>query len=67
MTNAHQLTVGDVAELLRVAPWQVRRAVDSIGVVLPRAGQYRLIPRGLVPAIEADLRAKGHIQDEVTI
>jgi hypothetical protein len=50
------LTTGQIAEILGVPGWRVRRAVDSLNPDIPRAGLYRLIPREMLGAIQAELR-----------
>jgi hypothetical protein len=54
MSDTH-LTTGVLATELGVPVWRVRRVVDALGVRCPRAGQYRLIPRALIPSIRAAL------------
>lgn len=49
------LTVGQVAEIFQAPGWKVRRIVDSLGVEIPRAGLYRLIPRELLGRIGVEL------------
>jgi hypothetical protein len=39
--------------------WKVRRAVDSIGADIPRAGQYRIVPRNLLGKIAAEIERRG--------
>ena len=58
MSDAY-LTVGDLAAELKVSAWRIRRIVDGLGVDVPRAGAYRLIPRALVPSVVAELRSRG--------
>jgi excisionase family DNA binding protein len=57
--TAENLTVGDVARLLGVEDWHVRRVVDRLPTPVPRVGRYRLIPRSLLPAIDHSLRKHG--------
>ena len=63
MDSAQYLTVGRVAELFCVEAWVIRRIVDQLDAVIPRAGQYRLIPRELLRSIEVRLRERGYIVD----
>jgi hypothetical protein len=53
------LTVGDVAETFGVAPWRVRRVVDSLHLPVERAGRYRLIQRSALGEIAVELRRRG--------
>jgi hypothetical protein len=64
--NPH-LTTGEIAAHFEVKSWQARRAVDALGQAIPRAGLYRLVPRDLLPQIEAELRRKGWLREEVTV
>ncbi len=52
------LSVGEIAKIYGAPSWKIRRIVDRLGADIPRAGQYRLIPRSLLPAIGARLQAK---------
>jgi hypothetical protein len=45
------LTTSEVADLCNAPVWAVRRAVDALGLPIPRAGLYRLVPRELVERI----------------
>ena len=47
------LTIGELSDRLGAPEWRTRRAVDSLGVEIPRAGRYRLVPVSLIPAVEA--------------
>ncbi len=49
------VTSGQAAEILKIPIWKVRIIADSLGVELPRAGRYRLIPKDLLPAIAAKI------------
>ena len=51
----NSLTVGDIARHFKAPQWKVRRIVDSIGRNVTRVGQYRLVPRQLLPEIEQRL------------
>ena len=55
-----QLTTGEVAELLGVDVWRVRRLYES-GMLPepPRAGAYRLIPKADLPRIIDAMRQRG--------
>jgi hypothetical protein len=64
--SAH-LTTGDLTAHFGVAAWQIRRAVDALGLAIPRAGLYRLVPRDLLPQIEAELRRRGWLREEVSV
>lgn len=63
MDSAQYLTVGSVAELFGVETWVIRRIVDQLDDEVPRAGQYRLIPRELLRSIEVRLGERGYIVD----
>ena len=54
MTQTH-LTIGQLARQENAPVWKVRRIVDSLRRDLPRAGQYRLVPLGLLPEIRERL------------
>ena len=62
MEQSSHLTVGDVARIYGVPAWQIRRIVDSLDVEIPRAGQYRLIPREQLPEIAIELKKRGRFQ-----
>jgi hypothetical protein len=47
------LTTCEVADELGIPVWLVRRLVDALGEEIPRAGQYRLVPRRLLGRIRA--------------
>jgi hypothetical protein len=55
METKRYLTTGQIAATVGAPPWAVRRAIDGLGVAIPRAGQYRLLPAALLPAVEAAL------------
>ena len=55
MADGNLLTVPQVAAFFDLPTWKIRRIVDSAGVHVPRAGQYRLIERSLLPTIAAEL------------
>ena len=57
MSKTH-LTVGEVASIYDAPAWLVRRVVDSLGVEIPRIGQYRLIPRSELPAIGIEIQRR---------
>jgi hypothetical protein len=60
------LTTGELAAHFGVAVWQVRRAVDALDSPILRAGLYRLVPRDLLPAVEAALGRKGYLRQEAS-
>ena len=55
MSSPSHLTVGQVAEIFQAPEWKVRRVVDALDAEIPRAGLYRLIPRGLLGRIGVEL------------
>jgi hypothetical protein len=55
MTQKSFFTVGQLADRFNEPQWKVRRAVDSLDTEVPRAGQYRLVPAEMLPAIGAKL------------
>jgi hypothetical protein len=55
MSPTH-LTVGQVASIFGAPTWRVRRVVDALDSAVPRAGQYRLIPRTMLADIGAKLQ-----------
>ncbi len=59
MATTH-LTTGEVFEHFgRAVPlWQIRRLIDALGEDIPRAGQYRLVPRAMLARIEDELRRR---------
>ena len=63
---SEHFTVGHLARTYNVPSWKVRAVVDGLGVPVPRAGLYRLIPAPLVPAVEAELRRQGVLQKSET-
>lgn len=58
MIRASHLTVGQIADIYSEPTWKVRRVVDGLGVEIPRAGLYRLVPRDLLPRIGAELASR---------
>jgi hypothetical protein len=52
-------TIGEYAAEHQVPEWLVRRVVDGLGVQIPRAGQYRLIPHDLLDRLGEELRRRG--------
>lgn len=55
-----QLTTGEVAELLGVEVWRIRRLYESGTLPEPaRAGAYRLIPKADLPRVIDALRHRG--------
>lgn len=57
-------TIGDVATLYGVAEWRVRRVVDDLGVEIPRAGRYRLVPSSCLGRIAVALAERGWLADQ---
>jgi DNA-binding transcriptional MerR regulator len=58
------LTIGDVARLFDVAPWQVRRLFER--ALVPQArrvGAYRIIDPADLPTIEGALREAGYLSN----
>ncbi len=53
------LTIGEVAKLYATDLWRIRKIVDALGVNIPRAGLYRLVPRVHLAAIGAELHRRG--------
>lgn len=61
---ATHLSTGDVAELLGVEPWRVRRLFEDGDLAdPPRIGLARAIPRESIPMIVDALRARGWLAD----
>jgi hypothetical protein len=50
-----------VAEHHGVAVWQARLVIDGLGVEIPRAGLYRLVPVGLLERVGMELRRRGYL------
>lgn len=48
-------TIGEVARIYGEPQWRIRRIVDALDPHLPRAGQYRLVPRDMLPLIGVEL------------
>ncbi len=65
MSQSSHLTVGEVAGIFDAPPWKIRKIVDSLDVEIPRAGLYRLIPRGLLPRIGSQLAPKPELPERV--
>jgi hypothetical protein len=58
---AEFFTVPDVAELLSVEPWRVRRLFeDKTLAEPPRLGIQRAVPRSMIPLIATELQKRGH-------
>jgi hypothetical protein len=64
MTTKTHLTTGELAAHFGRPGWQIRNAVDALGASIPRAGLYRLVPRELLPAVEAELKRRGYLPEE---
>jgi hypothetical protein len=59
------LTIPQVAARFGAPDWKVRRIVDSLGIVVQRAGLYRLIPSSMLGSIADELRRQGWpVRDE---
>jgi hypothetical protein len=58
MTSPH-LTIGEIAEMFNLPSWKIRRAVDSLNADLPRAGNYRLVPRTMLGQLTVELQRRG--------
>ena len=56
MASKAHITTGELAAELGEPIWRVRRTADALGVDLPRAGLYRLIPPPLAERIRAVLK-----------
>lgn len=64
---ASVLTTGEVASLLNVEPWRVRRLFEDGTFPEPvRLGLYRLIDEALVPRIAAEMRQRGWLPSPST-
>lgn len=61
---ANHLTIGEVASLFDLPAWKIRKAVDSLNAEIPRAGQYRLVPRPLLGALANELQRRGWLPVE---
>ena len=59
----HNLTVGTLSRRFGVPGWRLRIVIDELGVEIPRAGGYRLIPESLLPAVEAALQRRGWLPE----
>jgi hypothetical protein len=62
--NKSHLTTGEIAAMLGVPGWAVRRAVDTLGENVPRAGLYRLVPREMLGRVREQLAAAGYPSEE---
>ena len=58
MCKSHS-TVGEIATAYGLPAWKIRRATDALDADIPRAGQYRLIPREQLGALAAELQRRG--------
>jgi hypothetical protein len=61
VTEKTHLTTTEAAAACGAAAWQIRVVADALGELVPRAGQYRLIPVALLPRVEAELRSRGYL------
>jgi hypothetical protein len=59
MAPQDYFTTREIAGSHGIAIWQVRRAVDALGVLIPRIGLYRAVPRRLLPRLRRELRRRG--------
>jgi hypothetical protein len=59
MLKRDHVTVGEIASLYSQPSWRIRRCVDELNVEIPRAGQYRLVPRSLLGRIAVELERRG--------
>lgn len=66
MQQSSHMTVGEVARLYSVDLWRIRRIVDDLNADLPRAGQYRLIPRSMLGTIAVQLEQRGWLKEVST-
>jgi hypothetical protein len=64
-TPSFPLTIGDVAGLFGVRPWQVRRLYER-GLLSPaaRVGMYRVIHQEDLPSVESALRTAGYLSTD---
>ncbi|MFH1921472.1 MAG: hypothetical protein ABIP48_16525 [Planctomycetota bacterium] len=60
---AKHFTIGDVARIYNEPEWKIRRIVDALNREVPRAGQYRLIPHDMLPAIGVELERRAQAND----
>lgn len=63
MEEQKRFTVGQVARLYSTDDWRIRRIVDDLDADLPRAGQYRLIPRAMLGTIAVQLKKRGWLKE----
>jgi len=66
LPDRSHLTTGDLAVHFGASAWQIRRAVDALESPVLRAGLYRLVPRDLLPQVEAELKRRGYLREEAT-
>ena len=64
MTPRPYLTIGEIAETFDVPEWLARRAVDALATEIPRAGQYRLVPRHALPKVAAEIERRRQASKE---
>jgi hypothetical protein len=64
MTARTLFTTGELHAELGVPDHALRRAIDALGVPVPRAGLYRLLPAELLDALKAELRRRGYLREE---
>jgi DNA-binding transcriptional MerR regulator len=65
MQDRDFLTIGAVAKMYGLPPWQIRRLFER-GLLPParRIGLYRVIPGSDLPKVEKALRVAGYIPEE---
>ncbi len=63
MSKSGVFTVGQLAERFHEPVWKVRRIVDGLGIAVPRAGNYRLVPECLLGELEKRLRREPVAQE----
>ena len=63
MQQRSHLTIGEIASLYDQPQWRVRRCVDALDVEIPRAGQYRLVPKALLVRVAIELAQRGWLPD----
>jgi hypothetical protein len=51
VSDRPHLTTTEAGALLGEPAWKVRRAIDALGLPVPRAGLYRLLPRELLESV----------------
>ena len=59
MSAKMYFTIGEVADLYGIPEWKIRRVVDALDDNIPRAGRYRLVPRGTLATLTLELQRQG--------